>query len=300
MVHGLFHLVLLRLSSWLNREATLKMRRKEAIALMIVFALASMAFATGNACLRSGIEDDRYFVSKILDASNLVFNKDVKATTFIFNLSAGDSLKINCEDCAVMMSNGAANGHLGLRLKYAGADRGLDKSQFGRWLGVDGRGGKVAVVFERDGLGEKWLAVKSLTVLRKSAGLASDQGGVALGLLEVNQLCLRMLNPKPGIPPTTFHASFRAQDSYQVKLSSSFGTPTAPVLGAVYQKGEEFAKKPLAIGEISPVPASGGDEIVWLGFEFAETPSAKGLDCYHINIDRIPLHSAGEASTQSR
>lgn len=282
-----------------NRVATQEMLRKVPIAFLLMIAFPLWVSASFLNVCPFPTSAERYFVTRVLEAKHLVFNRDMGATSFVFQFAKGDSMKIVCPSSRSLMASPAERGGLTIVLKSASGNVEIRSGMLDRWIALPGNGGKVALVFERDGLGEKVFAIDALTVFCKSADHAQAEAGKAIGLVEVNHLCLPKKDLTAKGAETTFLCSFREEDSYRVRVVGVNGAATTTFLGNVFKLGEEFALQPLVLDAPSPLPASGSG-IATFGFAFAEVASVKGLHSYHIDIDRIPLHSTWESSTQDR
>lgn len=275
-----------------NQDATEEMRSKVAIAVICVFAFAVQAFANNPVGAKIESCADRYFVSKVLEAKDLVFSKEIAKTTFAFEFAAGDFIQIGCDGCAEWLDR-QERGIVSVQLTSKLGNREMSRADLDQWI-VLPQGGKVAVVFQRDGYGERLLHLKALTVLRKSLNADVVVAGKTIGLVEVHQLCLPKIESGIGRRSTCFFLDFKGLDHYQVKVVD--GNGSQEVEGYVFKSGEEFAKKPIVFDSVAEMPSiddAGG----LFGFEFAEPTEAKGLHFYHIDIDRIPARSAGESST---
>ncbi len=275
------------------------MRKKVAIAVIVVIAFTGMVFATVILRPSPSMNPDRFHVSKVLQATGLVFGKDLGPTAFILQLQAGDSIKIDCGSCASLLGSASAHSGMSLVFKYKDGQTVIDRSNLGKWIGQPVRGGKVALVFTRDDLGERYLHVPSLVIFRKAAAVAQIEAGLSIGLLEVSNLCLPKSDPGSRGAQTAFFFPFREDDNYFVQVIGSSGQHQLSIIDNVFKVGEEFASQPIVAGKVTRLPAQGTANSLF-GFEFAEASSTKGMNAYHIDIDRIPLRSAGESSMQDK
>jgi hypothetical protein len=272
------------------------MRKKVAIAVSCVFALVIQAFATTSNDGTGRNETDRYFVRRVLEVQDLLLSKDVDQTAFTFEFTSGDYIQVACEGCAEWLDR-AERGYVSLQLMSAAGNTELHKADLGQWVAVPDAGGRIALVFKRDGVGERYLHLESLSILRKTQSAAVAVAGKPVGLVAVNQLCLPRLQPGATNHPTRFFLPFKGQDQYKVQVTGGHGA--TPVVGYVFKTGEEFAKQPIAYGQAVTVPTTDALSTQF-GFEFAEATATKGAYFYHIDIDRIPARNAGEPSPQDR
>jgi hypothetical protein len=275
------------------------MYKKVAIAVIVAIAFTEMVCATVILRPSTGKNPDRFHVAKVLQATGLVFGKDLGPTAFIFQLQPGDSIKIDCGSCASLLGSGATLSGMSLVFKYKNGETVIDRSNLGKWIGQPVPSGKVALVFTRNDLGERYLHVPSLAIFRKAAAVAQTEAGVPIGLLEVSNLCLPKSDAGTTRDKTAFFFPFRADDQYSVQETGSNGQHPLSIIGNVFKVGEEFASQPIVAGKVTRLPAQGTTNSLF-GFEFAEVSSTKGMNAYHIDIDRIPLRSAGESSMQDK
>lgn len=237
-------------------------------------------------------QDNRVSVERVLEAFNLNFHKDVGQTSIIFQFAPEDSIKIECEDCILRMANAEDKGGLLMKLQSIDKTEALKPSSFGQWLRINSSNGKVGLVFERDGVGEKVLNIRSLKVLRKTRSPFLDEGGLPMGLLDVNNLYIDKLTKDNTEIQTRFLFKLKSDDKIKVDIIGSNGAVPANLICSVYKTGEEYDKKPMATGVEIPVPTIDGGQDLF-GFEFAHIKDVKGVNAYHLDIYRIPLHTAG-------
>ncbi|MFN8393819.1 MAG: hypothetical protein U0176_04010 [Bacteroidia bacterium] len=237
-------------------------------------------------------QDNRISVERVLEAFNLNFHKEIGQTSIIFQFAPEDSIKIECEDCLLRMANSEDKGGLAIKLQSIDKTEVLKPSAFGQWLRINSSNGKVGLVFERDGVGEKVLSIRSLKVLRKTRSPFLDEGGVPMGLLDVNNLYIDKLTKDNTEIQTRFLFKLKSDDKIKVDIIGSNGAVPANLICSVYKTGEEYDKKPMATGvELNVPPIDGGQDL--FGFEFAHIKDVKGVNAYHLDIYRIPLNTAG-------
>jgi hypothetical protein len=236
--------------------------------------------------------DNRVSVERVLEAVNLNFNKEIGQTSLIFQFAPEDSIKIECEDCILRIANPEEKGGMTMALQSIDGSTKLLPTSFNRWMRISSSNGKVGIVFDRDGFGEKVLTVRSLKVLRKTRSPFLDVGGMPMGLLDVNNLYIDKLTKDNTAIQTTFFFKLKTDDKVQVDIIGSNGAVPANLVCSMYKTGEEYDKKPIATGSQIIVPTIDGGQDRF-GFEFAHIKDVKGVNAYHLDISRIPLHSAG-------
>jgi hypothetical protein len=275
------------------------MSKSLAIAILSVFAFAYQAVATVALSPTSGPGDDRYFVSRLFDARQIVLNKNAEPTAFIFTAAPGDSIKVACEGHASWLGNDADKNTMYMKVKSAEGETSLLLHDLGKWIALPTQGGKVALILGHASFGERQIALKSLSLFRKSVENAVPPVGITSKILEVNNLALPKVAPASKTTATVFFLGLRDEDQYRVQAAGSLGTAHQTMVGYVFKTGEEFAKQPIAMGTPTALPANGKSNSLF-GFGFSELPDSKGTNYYHIDIDRIPMGTAGQPSMQDR
>lgn len=281
------------------RVATIVMCKNLVIAIVFLLAIVGMARARGLQEVHLLPSGERYFVSRILDASHLVLQRDMGETSFILRVSAGDSMKIDCNDCKHLMGDGKSLGRLSMQIKSPSGAEDISSQAFGHWMRVPISVGKIGIVFQRDGFGERFLVVNAVTISLKTSVANQHEAGKSLRMLEVNHLYLPKHAPSAFANETIFKMAYKQEDSYLVTVNSLNTRSTVAVVGSVFKQGEEFAQQPVTFSAPAPLPSSGEGSGLF-GFSFSEVSAVKGMDFYHINIDRIPLHSTWEHSSQDK
>lgn len=236
--------------------------------------------------------DSRVSVERVLEAMNLNFHKDIGQTSIIFQFAPEDSIRIECEDCILRIANPEDKGGMKISLQSIDGTTKLVPSSFNRWLRISSSNGKVGIVFERDGFGEKVLDIRSLKVLRKTRSPFLDIGGVPMGILDVNNLYIDKLTKENTEVQTTFFFKLKTDDKIQADIIGSNGAVPANLVCSLYKTGEAYDKKPIATGTQLVVPNIDGGQDRF-GFEFAHIKDVKGVNAYHLDISRIPLNTAG-------
>jgi hypothetical protein len=237
-------------------------------------------------------QDNRVSVERVLEAVNLNFHKDIGQSSIIFQFAPEDSIKIECEDCILRIANPEDKGGMKISLQSIDGSSKLMPNSFNRWMRISSSNGKVGIVFERDGFGEKVLDIRSLKVLRKTRSPFLDIGGVPMGLLDVNNLYIDKLTKDNTSVQTTFFFKLKTDDKVQVDIIGANGAVPSNLICSLYKTGEEYDKKPIATGSQLIVPTIDGGQDRF-GFEFAHIKDVKGTNAYHLDISRIPLNTAG-------
>lgn len=268
------------------------MKKTLFIFLSVLAAGVLLAFMMDDDQLPKKDRDNRISVERVLEATNLSFHKDVGQTSIIFQFAPDDSIKIECEDCILRMAGGDDKGGMSMKLQSIDKTEPLKVTSFNRWIRLNSSNGKLGIVFERDGVGEKVLNIRSLKVLRKTRSPYLDEGGVAMGLLDINNLYVDKLTKDNTAIQTTFFFKLKAADKIKVDIIGANGAVPANLICSFYKIGEEYDKKPMMTGSEIPVPAIDGGQDLF-GFEFAHIKDVKGVNAYHLDIARIPLHTAG-------
>ncbi|HHG85998.1 MAG TPA: hypothetical protein ENJ82_14720, partial [Bacteroidetes bacterium] len=91
-------------------------------------------------------QDNRVAVERILEAYNLKFNKDIGQTSIIFQLVPGDSIKIECGDCPLLMGDGD-KGTMSMTMQSIDGVVPMTAQSFDRWFKITSTNGKVGIVF---------------------------------------------------------------------------------------------------------------------------------------------------------
>jgi hypothetical protein len=237
-------------------------------------------------------KDNRISVERVLEVVNLNFHKDVGQTSIIFQFAPEDSIKLECEECIARIANAEEKGSMKIKLQSIDKTEELKVTSFNRWIRINSSNGKVGIVFERDGVGEKVLTIKSLKILRKTRSPYLDEEGVPMGLLDINNLYIDKLTKDNTEIQTTFFFKLKSDDKLKVDIIGANGAVPANLICSFYKFGEEYDKKPMATGQELPVPPIDGGQDLF-GFEFAHIKDVKGTNAYHLDIARIPLHTAG-------
>jgi hypothetical protein len=275
------------------------MSKMSVITIMMMIAFATQAIAQHPAASSAPSKEERYFVSRILDVRHLILAKGVGPTALIYFFAPGDSVKVECKSCAAMIDDRDAHGSLSMQIKSASGEVAISRSSLGTWMGLTPNGGKMALVITREGFGKRLISLEALSIYRKTSAAAQSTAGEPIGLLEVSNLALPKFQAASAGAQTVFYLSFKDNENYFAKVVGANGTPSPDLIGSVCKVGEEFAKRPLSLEKASQLPARGDGHSAF-AFAFAQSPSAKGFDYYHIEIDRIPQRSAGESSSQDR
>jgi hypothetical protein len=236
--------------------------------------------------------DNRVSIELFLEAFNLNFHKEIGQSSIIFQFAPEDSIQIKCEDCILRIANPEEKGGMNISLQSIDGTTKLMPTSFNRWIRISSSNGKVGIVFDRDGFGEKVLSIRSLKVLRKTRSPFLDVGGQPMGLLDVNNLYIDKLTKDNTSVQTTFFFKLKTDDKVQVDIIGANGAVPANLVCSMYKTGEEYDKKPIATGSQLVVPTIDGGQDRF-GFEFAHIKDVKGTNAYHLDISRIPLNTAG-------
>ncbi len=273
---------------------------KKAILLTALVLVASLfvAFMMDDEQRPVKSQDSRVSVERVLEAQNLNFSKEIGQTSIIFQFAPEDSIRIECEDCILRIANAEDKGGMSIGLQSIDGKTKLLPTSFNRWMRISSSNGKVGIVFERDGFGEKILSVRSLKVLRKTRSPNMDIGGEPMGLLDVNNLYIDKLTKDNTEIQTTFFFKLKTDDKVQVDIIGANGAVPGNLVCSLYKTGEEYDKKPIATGSQLIVPNIDGGQDRF-GFEFAHIKDIKGVNAYHLDISRIPLHTAGYKKIES-
>lgn len=230
-------------------------------------------------------QDSRVYVDRIFQAANLHFAKEKTQSALVFQLSPGDSIRIDCHDCLRNLQVTSETGRLGISLNGTGKSQAFQPAMIGCWLPVQSGNGRIGVVFERDGFGEKWISIASLSILRKSKLNFTELVRTSTLLLEATQFCLG--GPKENDPSASTKLFFklRGSDQIQVDLLAADGHLAKDVACSIFRNGEEFAKKPLAMGSYVS-PSADQESIELYGFELSQAGDVGPLARYHLKVSR--------------
>lgn len=275
------------------------MSRRLAIAIIGVLAFALHAFAGQPLTSVSTSSGDRYFVSKLVDAQHVVLQRGAEATTFVFLMQPGDSIKVDLGG-APKFRVGSENGDaITMRLMSAESDVHITTPQLGQWIAAPANGGKTALLIGRGAYGDRMIDLAELTVFRKSNVSTNPVSNGTANLLQINHLTLEKASGGKAASPTVFCLNLKEDDSYRVRVAGSQGQASGTVVGNVFKTGEAFAKQPITIDGIAELPASGEGNAQFC-FEFWESSTSKGSNLYHIDIDRFPSGKGGDPSKHDR
>lgn len=238
---------------------------------------------------RRKLVDNRVAVERVLEAYNLKFNKDIGQTSVIMQLVPGDSVKIECGDCPALMTED--KGSLGITLQSIDGVMPLNPNSFDRWLKINSSNGKIGMVFSRDGLGEKNLLITSIRLWRKTRKPQRDEAGVPVSLLDLNNIYIDKLSKDDTQEQMTFFFKMKSEDKVIATVKGANGAVPENLVCQVYKQGEEFDKSPIEVGPPFDVPKvdGGADRFA---FEFAHIKDVKGINTYHVDIERVPARSA--------
>ncbi|MEM0997910.1 MAG: hypothetical protein AAGN35_12545 [Bacteroidota bacterium] len=264
---------------------------KKAIITLLVcfFAGLCLSFFMDEDQRRRKLVDNRVAVERVLEAYNLKFNKDIGESSIIFQLVPGDSIKIECSDCPTLMAED--KGNLSMTIQSIDGVMPLNPNSFDRWLKIKSSNGKIGVVFKRDGLGEKNLLVSSMRMWRKTKRPQRDEAGVPVSLLDLNNIYIDKLSKDDTQEQMTFFSKMKSEDKVTVTIKGANGAVPANLICQVYKQGEEFDKSPIEVGPPFDVPkVDGGSDR--FAFEFSHIKDVKGVNTYHVDIERIPARSA--------
>lgn len=262
------------------------------IVFLCVFAGAFFSFLMDEEDQRKGKPvDRRVAVERIMEAFNLRFHKENAQTSIIFQLVPGDSVKFECEDCPSVMPNAdETKGKLGIAMQSLDGTYPIEPNQFGKWLKLKSANGKFGLVFTRDGLGEKILAIRSLRVWRKTRKPATDEAGTEVSIVDINNIYIDRF-VKDQVDQTTFFFKLKSADKILVGIKGVNGAVPENIVCQVYKDKEEFDKTPIATGAPIDVPKvdGGADRFA---FEFSHiSEDIKGTNVYHLDIWRTPMRS---------
>ena len=227
------------------------------IVLRLLFCFAMLG-ACGNAAFSQDI-----VVERVLDFQDLRLLKGQAATSFILDVAAGDSIKVECPACVQQLNLAAkSGGGLALQLESDGRKRKLGVADLGQWLPAGSKGGKLALIFLRDALGEKTMTLSQFKLSRKSKAIANKANPKML--VKVNNLYIGVQSGKVN-PPTTCFVKMKTGESIAVNVADLSGSESTDVVVQVYR--EVFDKQPLDPGAkfVAPTTKAGGEQF---GVEF--------------------------------
>ncbi len=243
---------------------------------------------------RRGQDNSRQIVERVMDGYNLKFNREVGQTSIIFQLAPQDSVRIVCPDCARLMPQepGDTKGSLLIFLRSIDEVKQVDASMLDKWIKVKSSNGKMGIVFERDGFGEKVDGIRQIRVWRKTKTPFRDVQGVPSSVVDVNNIYVDKLIADAPEEQMRFSVKLKNEDQVQVTMKGVYGTSPDNVVCNMYKQGEEFDKTPIAVGSpfVAPDISGGADQFF---FEFSHIEGIKGVNTYHIDVERIPAHTSG-------
>lgn len=238
-------------------------------------------------------ESQRLTPERIFEAYNIRYNKEIGETSIIFQLEPTDSVQIECPDCIRYMPNDEQlKGTMTVSLRSIDGVYQLQESDFGEWIKIRSSNGKIGLVFTRDGFGEKNLLVRSLKMWRKTIKPTRDEAGVPARVLDINNLYIDKLLKDATEVQTRMVMNFKSDDQITVGVKGVNGAAPENLVCNQYKEGEEWDKTPLEFGSPFPVPTVDGGKSRFY-FEFSHIEGIKGVNTYHIDIDRVPARSTG-------
>ena len=243
---------------------------------------------------RRGKGQSRQIVERVMDGYNLKFNREIGQTSIIFQLAPQDSVRIVCPDCAKLMPQDAGDtkGSLLIFLRSIDEVKQIEPDMLDKWIKVKSTNGKLGIVFERDGYGEKIVGVRQIRIWRKTRAPFRDIQGVPFKSVDVNNIYIDRLNVENPDGQMKFSVKLRSEDQVNVSLKGVYGTLPENVVCNVFKQGEDFDKTPIEVGAPFAAPSiSGGSDQFF--FEFSHIEGIKGVNTYHIDVDRIPAHTSG-------
>ncbi len=263
--------------------------------LLLLFAGLTYSFLMNEGDDQRGSPNaSRQIVERVMDGYNLKFNREVGQTSIIFQLAPQDSIKIFCPGCARLMPQepGDTKGSLLLSLRSIDEFKRLDAEMLNKWIKIKSTNGKVGIIFERDGFGEKVAGINEIRVWRKTKTPSMDVQGVPVGVVDVNNIYIDKLIADAPEEQMRFSVKLRNKDLVQVTMKGVYGTSPDNVICNMYKQGEEFDKTPIAVGSpfLAPEISGGVDQFF---FEFSHIEGIKGVNTYHIDVERIPANSTG-------
>lgn len=238
-------------------------------------------------------ENQRQIVERILEAYNVKFNKEAEPTVMVFQLDPADSVQIVCPDCMLNLpSEDNTKGTLRMYLRSRDATYELQASDFEKWIKVKSSNGKLGLVFERDGFGEKNLLVRQVKMWRKTRTPYRDVASEPMPWLDVNSLYIDKLVKDAAGDQTRFALNMKSLDQIIVDIKGINGAAPGNLVCNQYKEGEEWDKTPVAIGAPVPLPEVDGGKDRFF-YEFSHIEGIKGVNTYHIDVTRIPAYTTG-------
>jgi hypothetical protein len=272
--------------------------RIESKILTLSLGICIFWMATGNPCFGK-LPDNRVYVARVLQANHLKLSKDSQPTAFVFQFEQGDSLRIECADCQTRIKNSDGKGIVAFTLATAAQKLILKPEMLGKWLPVNSENGKLGLLFERNGMGERVLSIQSVIVTRKSRTSVADVAGVPHGLLEVSNFYLDGHGKLDEGAKSTFFFKMRPDDMVKLEIVGIDYPSTNGVGCYLFRDGEEFAKRPLMAGVATPT-SGGTSNLDLYGIEFAHNKDVKQGQHYHLSVARIPAANPKTSSTKGK
>lgn len=272
--------------------------RIESKILTLSLGLFIFWMGTENPCFGT-LTDNRVYIERILQATNLKFGKESRPAAFVFQFSEGDSLRIECADCQTRMRNVDGKGAVSLTLASSLEKRLLTAEMLGKWLPVVSENGKLGLLFERNGSGERLLTIGAITLTRKSRVASVDVPGKSTGLLEVNNFYLAGHDMALEGKSSTFFFKLRSDDQVKLDLVGIDRSAIDGVGCYLFRMGEEYAKKPIKVG--SAMTTSGGNSNHDLyGIEITHNKDVKQGQHYHLSVAKISASNPSTSSTKGK
>lgn len=238
-------------------------------------------------------ESQRQIVERILEGYNLKFNKEAEQTSIIFLLDPADSVRIVCPDCMTNLpSEDNTKGTMRMYLRSIDATYPLQESDFDKWIKVKSSNGKLGLVFERDGYGEKNILIRQVKMWRKTKKPYRDVAGEPMPMLDVNSLYIDKLLKDAAGEQTRFAINMKSLDQIEVGIKGINGAAPENLVCNQYKEGEEWDKTPVAAGAPVPLPEVDGGKDRFF-YEFSHIEGIKGVNTYHIDVTRIPAFTTG-------
>ncbi len=270
---------------------------KKGIATLSLALLSTLLVAfladEGEQRSRRKEEKARENTERILDIYNIRFNKEVGETSIIFQLDPGDSIMVACPDCIRYLPNEEnTKGTMTLSIRSIDGTYQYAENDFDEWIKIRSSNGKIGLVFQRDGFGEKILLVRSLRMWRKTKKSFRDVAGESQPVLDINNLYIDKLLKDATEVQTKFALTLKSEDQLSVKVVGVNGAAPGNMVCNQYKEDEEWDKSPIEFGAPFPVPSvDGGRDRFY--FEFSHIEGIKGVNTYHIDIERIPARTTG-------
>lgn len=259
------------------------------------FAVICLSFLGEGEDDQSGrsLRDRRIEVERVMEAYNLRFHKEVPQSSIIFQFARGDSIRVQCLDCQTYWGkDGTDKGGLDVSLRSIDAETEMVPSMYDRWLPINSSNGKIGIVFKRDGLGEKNLLVKTLLVSRKTRSPQRDEAGVPVPLMDFNDLYIDRLTKDNTKGQTRFVFKLKKDDKVSVDVKGMNGADPGTLVALQYKEKEDFDKTPISFGPpVAAPPIDGGADRFF--YEFSHIEEVKGVNVYHVDVNRIPARTAG-------